>query len=114
MRPTHEGHVHVDREIDTADFGLTRRSYVCEWDEFRLYEWDDTCRLVRDRLYVGRAVVTQEAFGQGSRIGTLQCLFPSLHGFNLAPFVVVRGLSSRKVITAFHEVSSRWHRAGVV
>ncbi|GJE87648.1 hypothetical protein PsYK624_037310 [Phanerochaete sordida] len=37
--------------------------------------------------YVGRAIVTQEAFGQGSRI-------------------VVRGHSSRKVVTAFQEGAS--------
>ncbi|EKM61113.1 uncharacterized protein PHACADRAFT_134317 [Phanerochaete carnosa HHB-10118-sp] len=37
--------------------------------------------------YVGRAVVTQESFGQGSRI-------------------VVRATSSRKVVTAFHEGAS--------
>ena len=60
MRPTHEGHVHVDREIDTADFGLTRRSHVREWDEFRLYEWDDTRRLVGDRFYIRRTVVTED------------------------------------------------------
>lgn len=32
--------------------------------------------------YVGRAVVTQEAFGQGSRIGTSLSLMSSLHSFS--------------------------------
>ena len=59
-QPTHEGHVHVDREVDAADFRLTRRSHICERNEIRLCEWRDTRRLVGDRLYIRRTVVTED------------------------------------------------------
>ena len=59
-QPTHEGHVHVDREVDAADFRLTRRSHICERNEIRLCEWRDTRRLVGDRFYIRRTVVTED------------------------------------------------------
>ena len=55
--------------------------------------------------YVGRAVVSQEAFGQGSRIGAHYNHNISIPRANVTPLrSVVRAVGSRKVMTAFSEV----------
>ena len=59
-RDTHEGHVEVDRQVDTADLGGTGDHEVLEGDKVSLVEGGQVRGLARRGLDLRSAVVAED------------------------------------------------------